>query len=121
MPVVHIDVPMPMGYATMELAKQVQLLEPFGVGNPKPLFAQKEVVFVGAKRIGANGSFARFSVLVDRNGKYRREDLMYFGDLDKFCIFLDEKYKGDIYLYDSERDSFMMALKSLPLLWENFI
>ena len=36
-------------------------------------------------------------------------------DLEKegFAIFLDEKYKGDIYLYDSERDSFMMALKNL--------
>lgn len=30
-----------------------------------------------------------------------------------FNIFVDEKYKGDIYLYDSERDSFMMALKAL--------
>ena len=30
-----------------------------------------------------------------------------------FAIFLNEKYKGDIYVYDSERDSFMMALKSL--------
>ena len=30
-----------------------------------------------------------------------------------FAIFKDEKYKGDIYLYDSERDSFMMALKNL--------
>ena len=36
-------------------------------------------------------------------------------DLEKegYNIFLDEKYKGDIYLYDSERDSFMMALKAL--------
>ena len=36
-------------------------------------------------------------------------------DLEKegYGIFLDEKYKGDIYLYDSERDSFMMALKDL--------
>ena len=92
MPVVHIDVPMPMGYADLELAKQLQLLEPFGVGNPKPLFAQKDVLFVGAKRIGANGNFARFTVLVDREGQYRREDLMYFGDLEGFCTFLDEKY-----------------------------
>ena len=30
-----------------------------------------------------------------------------------FGIFLNEKYKGDIYLYDSERDAFMMALKDL--------
>ena len=36
-------------------------------------------------------------------------------DLERegFAIFLDEKYRGDIYLYDSERDSFMMALKAL--------
>ena len=36
-------------------------------------------------------------------------------DLEKegYNIFLNEKYKGDIYLYDSERDSFMMALKAL--------
>lgn len=36
-------------------------------------------------------------------------------DLEKegYNIFLDEKYKGDVYLYDSERDSFMMALKAL--------
>lgn len=30
-----------------------------------------------------------------------------------YNVFLNEKYKGDIYLYDSERDSFMMALKAL--------
>lgn len=30
-----------------------------------------------------------------------------------YAVFLNEKYKGDIYLYDSERDSFMMALKNL--------
>ena len=36
-------------------------------------------------------------------------------DLERegFNIFLDPKYKGDIYLYDSERDSLMMALKAL--------
>ena len=36
-------------------------------------------------------------------------------DLERegFNIFLDEKYKGDIYLYDSERDEFMIALKAL--------
>ena len=34
-------------------------------------------------------------------------------EAEGFNIFLDEKYKGDVYLYDSERDSFMMALKAL--------
>ncbi|GLG91094.1 extracellular solute-binding protein [Sellimonas catena] len=36
-------------------------------------------------------------------------------DLERegYNIFLDQKYRGDVYLYDSERDSFMMALKAL--------
>lgn len=41
--------------------------------------------------------------------KVSKEDLNKEG----FNIFLDQKYKGNIYLYDSERDSFMMALKAL--------
>ena len=41
--------------------------------------------------------------------KVSEEELMQEG----YNIFLNEKYKGDIYLYDSERDSFMMALKAL--------
>jgi len=41
--------------------------------------------------------------------KVSEEDL----EAEGFNIFLDERYKGDIYLYDSERDSFMMALKAL--------
>ena len=41
--------------------------------------------------------------------KVSKEDL----EKDGWDIFLDQKFKGDIYLYDSERDSFMMALKAL--------
>ena len=91
-PRVHIDVPMPMEYATFELAKQIALLEPFGVGNPKPLFAQKEVLFIGARRIGANGSYAKFVVEVPKEGYEATEDLMFFGDIEAFESFLDEKY-----------------------------
>lgn len=47
-------------------------------------------------------------IVYDKN-KVDIEDLKREG----FHIFLDEKYRGDIYLYDSERDSFMMALKAL--------
>ena len=34
-------------------------------------------------------------------------------DREGFAIFKDTKFKGQVYVYDSERDSFMMALKSL--------
>lgn len=47
--------------------------------------------------------------IVYDNTKVDEKDLKEQG----FNIFLNDKYKGDIYLYDSERDSFMMALKAL--------
>ena len=47
-------------------------------------------------------------IVYDKN-KVDIEDL----EREGYNIFLNEKYRGDIYLYDSERDSFMMALKAL--------
>lgn len=86
---VHIDVPMPLSYATEELADELELLEPFGVGNPKPLFAQKDLTFLSGMRMGANKSCARYTVRTE-DGK--TISLVYFGDLERFGAFLDEKY-----------------------------
>lgn len=89
---VHIDVPMPISYAKLPLAMQLELLEPFGNGNPKPLFAQKNVLFLQARRMGASGNSARYTVLDDRNEK---RELVYFGDLEAFHRFLEERYGED--------------------------
>lgn len=86
---VHIDVPMPLDYGTEELADELELLEPFGVGNPKPLFAQKELLFLSGVRMGANKTCARYTVRTP-DGAVRQ--LVYFGDLERFGAFLDEKY-----------------------------
>ena len=110
-PRVHIDVPMPMEYANFNLAKELELLEPFGVGNPKPLFAQKDVLFVGAKRIGANGNYAKFTVETVSGGYPRRKDLMYFGDADAFCAFLDEKHgAGSAEMLFAGKESFPVSV-----------
>lgn len=88
-PRVHIDVPMPLDYANLNLAEELELLEPFGVANSKPLFAQKDLTFTAGRKIGANQNFARFTVVTPEG---RRSTLMYFGDLEKFHRFLTEKY-----------------------------
>ena len=88
-PRVHIDVPMPLTYADEALARELALLEPFGVGNPKPLFAQKELVFLAGYKMGANGSFARFRV---RTPEGKPSQLVFFGDLSRFGTFLEEKF-----------------------------
>lgn len=88
-PRVHIDVPMPLSYATEELAEELSLLEPFGVGNPKPLFAQKELIFLSGYKMGANKNFARYRV---RTPEGTEAQMVFFGDLEQFEAFLDEKF-----------------------------
>lgn len=88
MPKVHIDVPMPLTYASRKLAEELAVLEPFGTENPKPLFATKDVIFLSGKKLGAKGTFAQYKV--EENGQVF--DVVYFGGLDKFHEFLDEKF-----------------------------
>lgn len=88
-PKVHIDVAMPLVYADEGFADELELLEPFGVGNPKPLFAQKELLFQEGVRMGPNKNFARFKVKTPEGAI---KQLVYFGDLKRFDSFLDEKY-----------------------------
>lgn len=88
-PKVHIDVPMPLDYAGEELADQLEFLGPFGVGNPKPLFAQKDLSFLTGYLMGANKNVARYRVKTPE-GNIRQ--LVFFGDVGGFDRFLDEKY-----------------------------
>ncbi len=88
-PKVHIDVPMPLDYADERLGDELELLEPFGVGNPKPLFAQKELRFLWGTKMGANKTCARYRV---RTPGGAEKQLVFFGDLEKFGSFLDETY-----------------------------
>ena len=88
-PRVHIDVAMPMGYADDALAGELALLEPFGTGNPKPLFAQKDLIFQAGFKMGANKTCARFRV---KTPEGNTQTLVFFGDLERLGAFLNEKY-----------------------------
>lgn len=90
-PKVHIDMCMPLMYATGKLAEELSVLEPFGVANPKPLFAAKDIHFLSGKKIGAKGNFARYEI--EDAGK--RYEIVFFGDLDAFHSFLNEKFGDD--------------------------
>ena len=54
LPKVVIDVPMPVAYMTEELAEQLQLLEPYGKANPRPVFADRQVSMTHPRIFGAN-------------------------------------------------------------------
>ena len=87
-----IDVPMPMDYATIELVRELELLEPFGNGNPKPQFAHKDIKLISGRILGANKNVGKY-VVESADGK--RFDMMYFGDLETFDLFLREKFGVD--------------------------
>lgn len=86
---VHIDVPMPLSYANREFIKELSYLEPFGTGNPKPLFAQKNISLLNGKILGKNKNVGKY-VIADEEG--RTYDMIYFGDIDKLNEFLAERY-----------------------------
>lgn len=87
--IIHIDVPMPMSYVTPELVRQLSLLEPFGNGNPKPVFAQKNVRVCRGRILGKNRNVGKYRV-ADENG--REYDMMYFGDLEQWHAFLTDHF-----------------------------
>lgn len=67
---VMIDVVMPVDYLTERFIRQLDILEPFGKGNEKPVFAQQNVSASQAQIIGKNKNVLKiaFNSAVCRNG-----------------------------------------------------
>lgn len=57
-----IDMTLNPEYITCELVKQLDILEPFGNGNPKPLFAHKNTSIRSMRRIGADNRFLKMEL-----------------------------------------------------------
>ena len=87
-PKVIIDVPMPVSYITRELREQISLLEPFGKGNTKPVFAQKGLRVLESRVFGKNRNVAKVK-LMDPSGTVM--DGVYFGEAEEFAGFIDGK------------------------------
>ncbi len=87
--IVHIDVPMPLAYADRNFIKELSLLEPFGTGNPKPLFARKGISLLSGRKIGRNQNVGKYTI-ADEEG--RQYEMIFFGDLEQFDLFLREKF-----------------------------
>lgn len=84
-PKIMIDVPMPISYLSKKLTEQLKVLEPFGKGNSKPLFAQKNLRAVGIRVLGRNRNVAKM-LLIDENGI--KMDAVYFGETQEFVDFV---------------------------------
>ncbi len=86
---VHIDVAMPMSMTSLALAKELERLEPFGTGNPKPLLAERDLTLINGRLMGQKGNAARYTV---KSMDGTTHQVVLFGDLQPFHNFLDEKF-----------------------------
>lgn len=87
--ILHIDVAMPLAYADLTFIHELSRLAPFGVGNPRPLFARKGISLLSGKKLGKGKKVGKYRI-ADENG--RTYEMIYFGDGERLDGFLTERY-----------------------------
>ena len=113
---VLIDVPLPLSQMTEQLIGELKLLEPFGMGNSKPVFAQKDICVRRAFLLGKNKNVIRFQAM-DEGGKFM--EMVYFGDTAELKEFLIRRFgsKGDDIFY-KETEGVQFSATYYPLIQE---
>ena len=86
---VLIDIPMPVQYMTSEFIRELDMMEPFGKGNKKPLFAESHFNIMKAAVTGRNRNVIRMKV---RNTSGHTCDAVLFGEPEKFIRFLTDSF-----------------------------
>lgn len=84
-----IDVPMPLDYISKPLVEELNILEPFGKSNEKPVFADKNLQILSMGIFGKSKNVCRMQVK-SRGGTAL--SAVYFGQVEKFLDFLQGKY-----------------------------
>lgn len=112
---VVIDVPMPMSYVTIPLIRQLGQLEPFGKGNTKPIFAQKDIRFSNCKVFGKNRNVVKMKA---QDGFGFVAECVWFGDGEEILERLKEKELWDVIYYPSinsfqGRESIEMIIQNI--------
>ena len=86
---VWIDMQLPLEYVTIELIDQLTLLAPFGKGNEKPVFAEKNLKIRKMQILGKKGNVLRLDI---ENSNGYRMTAMLFSRVMEFMSFVKEKF-----------------------------
>lgn len=95
---VSIDMQLPLPYITENLIEELELLEPFGKGNTKPLFAERNLKVIQPRIIGKNRNVLKFQVEDQRGTKM---DAIYFGDVEGCLKTIEESQAMSFTYYPS--------------------
>lgn len=86
---IMVDVPMPINYIRESLVEELSVLEPFGNGNEKPLFAERHLKLLSARILGKNANVLKLQVA---NAAGCTMEALYFGIPDNILSYLADKY-----------------------------
>ena len=89
---IEVDSELPFKFATFGLVNDLKKLEPFGVGNKKPIFAGKDIQINRIKILGKEGKAIRLE-MTDESG-FKMQGIM-FNKSKRFMKFLSDKFGQD--------------------------
>ena len=95
-PKIWIDVAMPLEYISEALVNELKGLEPFGQGNEKPQFAQKNLRIRSVRAIGRNNNAVRMTVVTEQG---RPMEAMVFTVADQFVEEAKQSRSIDVIYY----------------------
>lgn len=95
---IHIDMKLPFAYINEDLIREFSLLAPFGKGNTRPLFAEKNLRVYYPQIVGKNQNVLKFQVQ-DSTGN--RMDAVYFGEARKCLEYIQRKQEMAFTFYPS--------------------
>lgn len=82
-----IDVAMPMDYISEKLVEEISLLEPFGKGNTRPIFAEKNLQVEDAELIGRNKNVLKLTL---KNTTGRKMNAICFREAREMYEYVQE-------------------------------
>ena len=98
---IWIDIALPFAYLSEDFVKELSLLEPFGQGNQKPNFAQKQVEIINLRVFGQNRNVIKLRC---KDSFGTGIDALIFTDGDEFIKELGDKRLFDIIYYPKIND-----------------
>ena len=114
-PKIVIDVPMPISYVNETLVHQLSVLEPFGKGNSKPVFAQKNLKVLKMGIYGKNQNTVKLQ-LMDPTGTVMEG--IYWGEALEFASFIKEHETISITYYPKINS--YMGKETLQIVIQNY-
>lgn len=113
---VSIDMQLPFAYVNEALVNELECLEPFGKGNPKPVFAEREVIVHQMKILGKNQNVLKM-IVSDAQGT--KIEGLYFGEV-KACMDRISQKNGKIHVTYYPDINEYMGRKTPQIIIQNY-